>query len=98
VARLRAAAEAGKLSMRQVAQQFLGKAGLTGSPQTVADYITNTVDERGADGFILGSPLLPHGITTFYESVVPLLQERKVFRTEYEFGTLRENLGLPPLR
>jgi hypothetical protein len=39
----------------------------------------------------------PRGLDPFVGKVVPLLQERGVFRTEYEGTTLRENLGLAPL-
>ncbi|MEA3130472.1 MAG: N-acetyl-S-(2-succino)cysteine monooxygenase [Paraburkholderia sp.] len=41
------------------------------------------------------SPWLPGGLTDFAEPVVPELQRRGLFRTEYEGRTLRENLGLP---
>jgi len=30
----------------------------------------------------------------FVDTVVPILQERRLFRTEYEGTTLRENLGV----
>ena len=39
-------------------------------------------------------PILPTGLTDFVEQVVPILQQRGWFRTEYEGHTLRENLGL----
>ncbi|CNL65547.1 FMNH2-utilizing oxygenase [Mycobacterium tuberculosis] len=38
--------------------------------------------------------LTPHGLDEFVDTVVPLLQERGAFRTEYAGATLRENLGL----
>jgi hypothetical protein len=41
------------------------------------------------------SPWLPGGLTEFASLVVPELQRRGLFRTEYEGSTLRENLGLP---
>jgi alkanesulfonate monooxygenase SsuD/methylene tetrahydromethanopterin reductase-like flavin-dependent oxidoreductase (luciferase family) len=47
--------------------------------------------------FILVPHITPGGLDTFADTVVPLLQDRGVFRTEYEGTTLRENLGLPPL-
>ena len=47
------------------------------------------------DGFILGSHVSPSGLDEVVDRVVPLLQERGVFRTEYTGTTLRENLGLP---
>ena len=39
-------------------------------------------------------PVLPTGLTDFVDQVVPVLQKRGWFRTEYEGTTLRENLGL----
>jgi hypothetical protein len=41
--------------------------------------------------------ITPGGLDEFADTVVPLLQERGVFRTEYEGATLRENLGLAAL-
>jgi len=40
-------------------------------------------------------PWLPGGLEEFVDLVVPELQRRGLFRTEYEGKTLRENLGLP---
>lgn len=47
-----------------------------------------------ADGYILVPHITPGGLAPFVDHVVPLLQERGVFRTAYEGTTLRENLGL----
>ncbi|MCW2697009.1 MAG: Nitrilotriacetate monooxygenase component, partial [Modestobacter sp.] len=49
------------------------------------------------DGFILVPHITPVGLDPVVDSVVPLLQERGVYRTEYPGSTLRENLGLPAL-
>lgn len=38
---------------------------------------------------------VPNGLEEFVDLVVPILQERGLFRTEYESDTLRGNLGLP---
>ena len=46
------------------------------------------------DGFILVPHLTPRGLDEFVDRVVPLLQERGSFRTEYSGHTLREHLGL----
>ena len=40
-------------------------------------------------------PWLPGGLDEFVDLVIPELQRRGLFRTEYEARTLRENLGLP---
>ena len=50
---------------------------------------------RGSDGFNVMFPFLPAGLEDFVDRVVPELQRRGLFRTEYEGATLRENLGLP---
>lgn len=41
------------------------------------------------------SAAVPNGLEDFVDHVVPILQERGIFRTEYESDTLRGNLGLP---
>jgi alkanesulfonate monooxygenase len=41
------------------------------------------------------SPYLPGPLDEFVDLVIPELQARGLFRTEYEGRTLRENLGLP---
>jgi hypothetical protein len=48
-----------------------------------------------ADGFMISGAVLPDGLCDFIDYVLPLLQERGLFRTEYEADTLRGNLGLP---
>ncbi len=50
-----------------------------------------------SDGFILVPHITPGGLDEFAAKVVPLLQERGVFRAGYEGSTLREHLGLAPL-
>jgi hypothetical protein len=52
-------------------------------------------EEGACDGFIVQPPYLPGGADRFVDLVVPELQRRGLFRTEYEGTTLRENLGLP---
>ena len=47
------------------------------------------------DGFLIQPPVLPVGLDDFVELVIPELQNRGLFRTEYEGATLRQNLGLP---
>ncbi|GMA85337.1 hypothetical protein GCM10025868_05870 [Angustibacter aerolatus] len=55
------------------------------------------MQDDASDGFILVPHLTPDGLVPFVDQVVPLLQERGVFRTDYEGTTLREHLGLAPL-
>jgi alkanesulfonate monooxygenase SsuD/methylene tetrahydromethanopterin reductase-like flavin-dependent oxidoreductase (luciferase family) len=65
---------------------------------TVAETINRFVQEDASDGFILLPRITPDGIDEFADLVVPLLQERGVFRTDYGGTTLREHLGLPSPR
>ena len=53
------------------------------------------LNENGADGFNIMPHYIPGGFEDFVDLVVPELQGRGLFRTEYEGTTLRENLGLP---
>jgi FMN-dependent oxidoreductase (nitrilotriacetate monooxygenase family) len=88
------------LTIRQLVYRFSTSRGhlqVHGSPTTVADKIQEWFEARGADGFNVVPPLpplVPGGFITFAETVVPELQRRGIFRTEYEGSTLRENLGL----
>lgn len=83
------------LTLREVALRF-SKPGreFAGTPEQVADAIQRWFEQRAADGFIINS-LLPDGLQYFTELVVPILQQRGLFRTEYTGDTLRGNLGLP---
>lgn len=65
-----------------------------GTPEQIADALVEWFDNGAADGFNIMPPVLPTGLTDFVEQVVPILQKRGIFRTEYEGATLRENLGL----
>jgi hypothetical protein len=73
----------------------LNRQTFVGSPATVAAAINDLVQQDASDGFILVPHIVPSGLDEFADTVVPLLQERGVFRTEYEGSTLREHLGLP---
>ena len=70
------------------------KAVVRGSPQTIADYMEEWFRNDGCDGFNIMPPFLPGGLDDFVDLVIPELQRRGLFRTEYEGKTLRENLGL----
>jgi len=84
------------LTIRQLAQRVGSYGGLAfvGTPQTIADEMQRWLDEEGSDGFNIMFPYLPEGLDDFVDKVVPELQRRGLFRTEYEGATLRENLGL----
>ncbi|WP_338495640.1 LLM class flavin-dependent oxidoreductase [Pseudomonas sp. WP18] len=82
------------LTLRQVALRFSQpRRDFVGTPEQVADAIEHWFDNGAADGFIINA-LLPDGLQTFTEWVVPVLQQRGVFRREYSGHTLRDNLGL----
>jgi alkanesulfonate monooxygenase len=66
-----------------------------GSAKQIADVMEHWFTHEAADGFNYVPAALPGGIRDFVDLIVPELQRRGLFRTEYEGVTLRENLGLP---
>ncbi|GAA1089168.1 NtaA/DmoA family FMN-dependent monooxygenase [Tsukamurella spumae] len=95
VATYRARAEAGGLSIRELVIELNTRPQFVGTAEQVADEIDTYVQADAADGFILVPHLTPTGLDEFVDDVVPLLQERGAFRSEYTGTTLREHLGLP---
>ena len=95
--RIVTAARKDNLTIRQLAARVGSFSGLAfvGTPATIADDMERWLHERGSDGFNVMFPYLPEGLDDFVAKVVPELQRRGLFRTEYEGATLRENLGLP---
>ncbi|MFJ5091358.1 NtaA/DmoA family FMN-dependent monooxygenase [Streptomyces sp. NPDC088674] len=91
---LRERAEAKNLSIRELVIDITARQTFIGSAETIAATINDLVQRDAADGFILAPHVSPGGLDTFAAQVVPLLQERGVFRDEYEGTTLREHLGL----
>lgn len=67
---------------------------VAGSPATIADEFQRWFEAGACDGFVLMPPYVPGGVTDFFEQVVPELQRRGLFRTEYEGRTLRDHLGI----
>ena len=90
----RAKAEAEGLTTRELIVEVTGRQNFIGSPDTIAEQINHLVQADASDGFILVPHVTPGGLDPFVDRVVPLLQERGVFRTEYEGTTLRDHLGL----
>ncbi|MER6185379.1 NtaA/DmoA family FMN-dependent monooxygenase [Streptomyces sp. NPDC001652] len=82
------------LSIRETVIEAGGRQAFVGTPQAVAAELDEFVQRDAADGFILVPHLTPAGLDEFVDRVVPLLQERGVFRTEYKGTTLRSHLGL----
>lgn len=89
-------ARAGGLTLRQVVESFSDRkqSPFTGAPATVADRIEEWFAAGTFDGINLAFRN-DEDLTRFVEGVVPILQRRGLFRTEYEADTLRGNLGLP---
>lgn len=84
-------------TLRELLEKLAGGRGhyvLVGSPERVADTIEDWFTTGAADGFNIMPPLLPAGLEDFVEYVVPLLQERGLFRRDYPGTTLREHYGL----
>jgi FMN-dependent oxidoreductase (nitrilotriacetate monooxygenase family) len=96
-AQWRAKAAERRLSIRELIIEVTGRQTFVGAPATVAAQINELVQADASDGFILVPHITPGGLDEFAEEVVPLLQERGVFRADYEGSTLREHLGLRPL-
>jgi N-acetyl-S-(2-succino)cysteine monooxygenase len=86
------------LSIRQLYKRFAGARGhleVVGTPTQIADRMQEWVESEAADGFNVLLPYFPGELNDFVDYVIPELQRRKIFRTEYESATLRGNLGLP---
>lgn len=90
-------ARAQNLTLRQLIHSFVVVRAhrlVLGTPVQVADQLEEWFTQEGADGFNIAPTLMPQGLHEFVDHVVPELQRRGLFRTEYEGRTLRENLGL----
>ncbi len=89
------------MTIKELYRYFAGARGhyqINGSVSEVADLMEEWVTDKACDGFNIMPPLYPHSLGDFVDLVVPELQRRGLFRTEYEATTLRGNLGLarPP--
>ncbi|MBT5194331.1 MAG: nitrilotriacetate monooxygenase, partial [Rhodospirillaceae bacterium] len=85
------------LTIRQLYERVVGIRAhrvITGTAEDIADDMENWQQAGAADGFNILFLTYPGGIDDFIGGVIPILQERGLFRTEYEGMTLRENLGL----
>ncbi len=67
---------------------------LVGTAEQIADRMQYFFENHGCDGFMLTPATMPGGFEDFARAVVPVLQERGLFRTEYRSGTLRGNVAL----
>ena len=92
-----------KPTLRQLLAKLAGARGhfiFTGTPEQVADELELWFKSGAADGFNLMPPIIPWMLEVFVEEVVPLLQQRGVFREEYKGTMLRDHYGLkrPPVK
>jgi FMN-dependent oxidoreductase (nitrilotriacetate monooxygenase family) len=83
-----------RITLREIAKSYLSGSEdnpLVGSPEQVADYMQYLLEEGGGDGFqITPSYYAPDYYEDLVKLLIPVLQRRGVFRTEYSGGTLRE--------
>lgn len=85
------------MSLRDVYNLIAAARGhwvLCGSAETVADTLQHWFEGGAADGFNIMPPWFMEGFTDFVDLVVPILQERGLFRRDYAGPMLRDNLGL----
>jgi len=87
-----------KLTIRQLAKKVAGARGhrfIFGTPEEIADQMQEWFENEACDGYNLLFPYYPTMFEEFVDQVIPVLQERGLFRKEYTGNTLREHLGLP---
>lgn len=85
-------------TLRQLLHKLAGARGhnvVHGTPVQIADLLQEWFENGAADGFNVMPPAYPQLLDAFVSQVVPILQERGLFRTEYTGSTLREHYGLP---
>ena len=91
-----------KLTLRDLYYRVAAARGhllLVGTPAMIADTLQRWFEAGAADGFNVMPPFFPGQFDAFADSVVPILQERGLFRADYTGRTLRDHLGLArPLR
>ena len=88
------------LTLRELAAVAAGSRGhrvIVGTAEDIADDFQLWLEQGGADGFNIMPAIMPEQLDLFVEQVIPELRRRGLFREEYAFATLRENLGLPPV-
>jgi FMN-dependent oxidoreductase (nitrilotriacetate monooxygenase family) len=85
------------LTVRQLLRKLGGSTGhrlFVGTPEQMADDIERWFLSGAADGFNLMPDVLPDGLETFADHVVPLLRRKGIFRSDYAGRTLRDHFGL----
>lgn len=85
------------LNVGQLIKHMIGSRGhktVYGTASQVADVMQEWFEQEACDGFNLLPPDFPDGLETFVDQVIPELQARGIYRTEYEGTTLRNHLGI----
>lgn len=85
------------LTLREVAVKWglaVGKPQLVGSPEQVADQMEHIWRETGCYGYNMTPTVMAGSVEDFVDQVVPILQQRGIYRTEYAGTTFRANLGI----
>ncbi|MHA2854469.1 LLM class flavin-dependent oxidoreductase [Paenibacillus lautus] len=85
------------LSILELGRKILTSRGhmpFVGTPEQLADMMQDWFEGYACDGFNIMPPVLPGDLDEFVDAVIPVLQERGLFRSEYSGNTLREHLGL----
>ncbi len=83
------------VTLRQIIDQMvLGSRmkPIVGSAEQVADRLAAWVSDGGVDGFNLARTVAPESLRDFVDLVVPVLQERGLFKADYAEGPLRQKL------
>ncbi|HYC65699.1 MAG TPA: LLM class flavin-dependent oxidoreductase [Reyranellaceae bacterium] len=86
-----------RLTLRELFHRVAAARGhllILGSPLQVADTLEAWFLAGAADGFNVMPPFFPGQFDAFARGVVPILQERGLFRADYSGATLRDHLGL----
>ncbi|WP_343315262.1 LLM class flavin-dependent oxidoreductase [Brucella sp. BE17] len=94
---LRDLARRENLTIRDLALRVAAGRGhhiVLGTAEQIADRMQEWFEGKAADGFNVMPPYFPGGLEDFNRQVVPILQERGLFRTEYTGTTLRDHLGI----
>lgn len=94
-------AKRGNMSIRQIATWVASSMNhnrVIGTAEEIADQMQHWFENEACDGFLISPLVYPRGLKQFAEEVIPILQQRRLFRREYEGSTLRENLGLAGAR
>jgi FMN-dependent oxidoreductase (nitrilotriacetate monooxygenase family) len=95
LARARAEGRTVRELIELVCGGHLWQLGMVGTPESIADELEEWFNTGAADGFNIQAATLPGAAEDFVDLVIPELQRRGLFRTDYEGTTLRSHLGLP---